>query len=284
MSVHSTKRQPQRKGGGAKRGKSHRFKEGELVEVELRRSRSEASRSQRDTLDSLGLGRLGQSNVVRFRKSTDGMFSLVSHLITVRPARGAKAASARARRKRKSARSRRRASGSAAVTELTYKSGGGESRLLEVPGAGLLRVEAQRESYALMWPSHMTLAAFVGAARKLGWSEDGSASLMSFEASEVTEFPVTELPARLEEKKAWRFVRIDFTDRALTWASQYKDPERSGFKVAPEIQLAHEASLSGLHFDVDYAAALLTETAPEPMVKLVPELMKTAKETLSAYL
>jgi hypothetical protein len=107
---------------------------------------------------------------------------------------------------------------------------------------------------------------------------------MSFEASEVTELPVAELPARLEGKAAWRFARVDFHDRALTWGSQYKDPERSGLKVDPEIQLAHEASLSGLHFDVDYAAALLTATAPEPMVQLVDELMGTAKETLSAYL
>lgn len=168
------------------------------------------------------------------------------------------------------------------MKELTYKSGGGESRLLEVPGAGLLRVEAQRKSFALMWPSHLAITPFFEAARSIWWSEEGTASLMPFEANEVTTLPVSELAERLGQGEAWLFARVDFQDRALTWASQYADPERSGIKVDSEIQRAHEASLSGVQFDPEYTAALLAATAPELMAQIAGKLMETAKETLSA--
>jgi hypothetical protein len=295
LSSKSKARQRGRKSGGSAKGRkqaiterlaeTYPFEAGEYVEVELRRSPNGANRRQLAALHTLDLQEMGQAKVIAYRGLATGrVLYAVDELIGVRSVTTPKAQSVRRKRKRKKATGKTKTLVDAAVSARTYTAGGGESRLLEVPGAGLLRVEAQRESYALMWPSSLSIADFFAAAQALGWPDHGKASLVSSDSTGVVEIPLDDLVGRLETEKAWLFARVDFEDRALTWAPQYRDLERSEINLNGEIPCSHEVSLSGVRFDPGYATALLVATALPLIVERADELMATAAETLEAYI
>ena len=252
------------------------IEKGDLVKVELRHSIREASAEQRATLDSLQLHKRGQAKVVVYRgHSTAEKLDTVGNLVKVRVVKKTKPA------RQRNPRPRKRVAKRAAVNTRTYTAGGGESRLLEIGGAGQLRVEAQKSSFALMWPSRLQVAEFFRATEALRWDE-GTASLVSTAADGVKEIPANQLLERLADK-AWIFVRVDFADHALTWALQYKDPERAGRQVDPAVEFAHEVSLAGVHYETDYVRSLIEATAVPPMAALADRLAEDAAATLADY-
>jgi ribosomal protein L30/L7E len=251
-------------------------KEGDLVKVELRESVREASAKQRATLDRLQLHRQGQAKVVVYRgASTAKRLDTVGNLVKVHVVEKSKPA------KRRNPRPRNRVAKGAAVNTRTYNAGGGESRLLEIAGAGQLRVEAQKRSFALMWPSTLQAVEFFRTAKALRWGK-GSASLISTSAGAVKEISADQLLETLATK-AWIFVRVDFSDHALTWALQYRDPERSDRQVDPAVKYAHEVSLAGVTYETDYVRSLIKATAVPPMAELADRLSEDAAVTLSDY-
>jgi hypothetical protein len=175
------------------------------------------------------------------------------------------------------------------VTARSYKSAGGErdSAFLDVPnGGGMLRVEAQRESFALMWPSPLDLPGLIHAASSVWWSQRGTATLISSGGHDsLMRVPMEEALRALEANPdGWAFARIDFPDRALTWAEEYRDLERSGsHESAP--RGAHEVSLSAPKLDVRYVQSLISNTAVPTMQTdtVVADLMGHAQKTLAAY-
>lgn len=263
---------------GAQFARIYPYGEGEVVEVRLHGSRNAVSRRQRATLDALGLRKRGQVRSLAFHKpTTGGMFHVVDHLIAIRSLSPAP-------KSHENGSSNGAGAGrDAAVSVKTYKSGGGKSRLVRVKDAGLLRVEAQRSSFALMWPSPLGLREYFGVAKGLWWSDKGSVSLLADDADGVKEVPVSALPKQLSEG-SWSFARVDFADRALTWAAKYEDPSRSGLKTEPGVKAAHEVSLSGTRFDPDYAAALIAATAVPPIADRTDRMIAKARETLGAYM
>jgi ribosomal protein L30/L7E len=252
------------------------IEKGDLLKVELQHSIREASAEQRATLGRLQLRRRGQAKVVIYRGPTTAeKLDIVGNLVEVRVVKKSKPA------KRRNPRSRKRVSKRAAMNTRTYIAGGGESRLLEVGGAGQLRVEAQKSSFALMWPSMLQAVEFFRAAKALRWNE-GVASLVSTAGGGIKEIPADQLLETLPDK-AWIFIRVDFADYALTWALQYKDPERSGQQMDPAVEYAHEVSLAGVHYEVDYVRNLIEATAVPPMATLADRLVEDAAATLSNY-
>jgi len=252
------------------------IKKGDLVKVELRHSVREASAEQRATLDRLQLHRRGQAKVVVYRGPTTAeKLDIVGNLVKVRVVKKSKSA------RRRNPRPRKRVSTGAAVNTRTYTAGGGESRLLEIEGAGQLRVEAQKSSFALMWPSTLQAVEFFRAAKELRWGE-GMASLVSTATGSIKEVNTDQLLETLAHK-AWIFVRVDFADHALTWALQYRDPERSGRQVDPAVEYAHEISLAGVHYETGYVRSLIEATAVPPMATLADRLAGDAAATLASY-
>lgn len=252
------------------------IKKGDLVKVELRHSVREASAEQRATLDRLQLYKRGQTQTVVYRgTSTAEKLDTVGDLVEVRVVKKSKPA------KRRNPRSRKRVSKGAVMNTRTYIAGGGESRLLEIRGAGQLRVEAQKSSFALMWPSTLQAVEFFRTAKALHWDE-GVASLISTTTGGIKEIPADQLLEALADK-AWIFVRVDFVDHALTWSLQYKDSERSGQQVDPAVENAHEVSLAGIHYETDHVRRLIDATAVPPMAALADRLAEDAATTLIAY-
>jgi len=251
-------------------------KKGDLVKVELRQSVREASRKQRATLERLQLHRQGQAQVVVYRgPSTAEKLDSVGNLVEVRVVEKSSHA------KRRSPDRRKGVSKGSGVNTRTYTAGGGESRLLEIEDAGQLRVEAQKKSFALMWPSSLQAVEFFRAAEALRW-EKGSAALISTTDGGVKEIAADKLLKTLADR-AWIFVRVDFSDHALTWALQYKDPERSGRPLNPAVEHAHEVSLAGIRYEIDYVRDLIEATALPPMANLADRLAAEAAATLDDY-
>jgi large subunit ribosomal protein L30 len=241
----------------------YRYREGDLIEVELRKSRIGTNPKQRATLDSFKLGKLGRVKVVPFRPNTQGMLRVVEHLVAVRP-HGLEEDT---------------------VSVRSYGSGGGESRLLDVRDGGLLRVEAQVKSFALMWPSDRGVLEFFEAAGVLQWPGAEEATLVPCDEDHgLQRVAVADIPEMLEEAPdAWAFVRLDFEGRALTWGHRYRDQERSGVEADPALAHAYEVSVSGRRFEREFAERLIKDTAVAPMAAIADSLMVTATETLSAY-
>lgn len=254
------------------------LKVGELVTVELQESVRGVNPKQRATLEAFELRRQGQAKVIKYRGRTTALkLNLLGHLVDVRPVEPGET--------KKPGGAERRAESSSerpTVTRRSYASGGGKSRLFEVAGAGQLRVEAQKDSFALMWPSPLTADQFFKFAKEIHWNEEGTASLVSARDEGIKEIPVSKLADTLAGK-SWVFVRVDFPGRALTWAKEYRDPERSGRELDPGLKSAHEVSWAGTKFEADYLNELLKATALAPIVSVKDLLTQNAAETLAAY-
>lgn len=254
------------------------FKVGEFVQVELQESVRGINSKQRATLEAFELRRQGQARVIKYRgRSTALKLHLIDHLVDIRPVEASEAKKPRGRAKPSEG-----PTGEPTVTRRSYASGGGKSRLLEVTGAGQLRVEAQKESFALMWPSPLSAPEFFKLVKKIRWSQEGTASLVSSRDSGIKEIPVSKLADTLVGK-SWVFVRVDFSGWALTWAREYRDPERSGRELESALEAAHEVSWAGTKFEADYLNELLEATALAPIAHLKHQLTQDAAETLAAY-
>lgn len=249
---------------------------GDAIEVELHRSRNGLLVRQLGTLDSLRLHKRGDVSIIRFdRPTTPGMLHAVRHVIHARPtspANGRTNGSAAGR--------------DAAVSVRTYQASGGDSLLLRLDGDGLLRVEAQRDGFALVWPSTQTLPTYVKTIRSLWWSQDGTATVVADGAREPVALALNDLDPLLAERgRMLRFLRLDFADRSFTWAADYEDPGRAGWPdTDARLASAHEVSFAADRFEPAFTRSLLARTATFKPRSAVDALLERAEPSLRGYL
>jgi ribosomal protein L30/L7E len=254
-SRHTSRRKHRRRDDDEPRyWRTYAYRHGQYIEVELRGSRNRLTRRQLGTLDSLRLRRRGAKVLVRFdRATTPGMLHAVRHVIVHRSV------------EEKEPR----------VSTRTYEASGGPSLLLRVAGEGQLRVEAQKDGFVLVWPTALSLPAFLDAVRPLVGGAEGRAMAL-----------IGGRPTELSLKDAWlasedaghppRLLRLDFEDRSLIWSDDYADERRAGHAEAPSDESLHEASFAATRFDETLVRRLLASTAAFDVESLVeraaPEL------------
>lgn len=154
-----------------------------------------------------------------------------------------------------------------------YMASGGASALLRMPDGTTLRIEAHRDSFALVWPARCSLAELVALVeRPVDLEPDGEASvLLADGGGAAREGAYAELRERLVADQDVVFARLDLADLVVTWNRAAADGH-------------HEIGLGAERFDADLFAELLRSSAVGELADWAHGLVREARDVLEAVL
>jgi NB-ARC domain-containing protein len=165
------------------------------------------------------------------------------------------------------------------VVKVPYEASGGMSALLQVGGGATLRVEAHKGSFALVWPTHSSLAALADIVARPADTRHGAntKALVVDDEGAIQEGTFANLRARIADgDDNVQFARFDLADVVITWQHS-ADPA-----LTEGEDTAHEIGLGAEYFDPQLLRELIETTAIATIASAAGKLVEEARAVLVA--
>jgi hypothetical protein len=164
-------------------------------------------------------------------------------------------------------------------SEGRYGSNGRESALLQRADGEYLQVEAHEETIALLWTtSHDAQPLFEGMRALLPAGGQATIGVVKGGRLEIDESEAEPIIAALASGFApWRFVRLDYEDRAMTWDPEVRPISSAATGPVGELGILAEG------FDLSYLASLVNVTATQSIRADFDSLISRVRDITVGY-